>query len=267
MQLAYKYDNMIPKKETEKPRYINQVKIRYYDVIGSSTEENTTDEIKSEKHDNNVKANSLGSRNVYSNVYSLDTSVHINIPKPILKRSSFLGKDGAMMDGIRMIIPALFIETTSLATAQIKENMVEDAAKLSIFAVILNAFYSLFGLGFWIIVVGIFSLALLELILASMKRFREPGIDYTALAKAQVFLGAILLFVAFSTAQIIVDVILYNSQGANLRGILSGAPVWVGNISGILNIQIFGSFFIVMFYCNSIRKMFNKGASNTDDGG
>lgn len=172
--------------------------------------------------------------------------------------NSFSRKVGATM----FTLPLILTESAALAKEQIKNDMIADTKKISMFSIISTAFAGAFGLPFWVILIFIFGVAILETLLSSMKRFRLPGVDYAPIAKLQVFGGAIIVFVAFSLVQIFGEFAIWKVQGATLQEILAVPLTSLGleKASHILNFQLVGAFFIIWFYLNSMKKMFSQGA-------
>lgn len=159
-------------------------------------------------------------------------------------------------------IPPFISESFILAQQQAKAGT-EHAVKLGLYAFIANAVYLSFGLPFYLLIGGLFLLAIIDYLLPLMKRFKVDGIDYTPLAKAQLFLAVIIVFVACSLAQILVDITLWNTNGTSFEGLFATAPDWISFFPGLINIQTIGSLFLIGFYIQSIRRSFIQGATST----
>lgn len=183
------------------------------------------------------------------------------IPVPMVNINSNaipnIGRAGAAILGA---LPPFLTESYALAKDQIENDMVNDSKKLGVFAFLSSAISHALGWPFWLIIIGIVLLAALESAISVMKRFRLTNVDYAPIAKVQVLIVAVFLFLACSVGQVLVDILLWNTQGVTYKQLLEEAPTWVKSVGNIVNIQTLGGYFIIGFYINTMKKMFIKGA-------
>jgi hypothetical protein len=174
---------------------------------------------------------------------------------------SFFERVGTLM---ALLLPQSVTESFAMAKDQIKNDMVTDAKKIGAFSFICSAFTSVFGLPFWLILLGLFCVSVFEFLLSLIKRFRLPGVDYSPLAKLQVFSGSLIIFTAFSFAQIVAQYAIYEVQGVTIEELFKDSPVYLQTAVEIINMQTIGMFFIIGFYINTMKKMFLHGSGSSE---
>jgi hypothetical protein len=165
--------------------------------------------------------------------------------KPLIKKA-----------GAIMTLPPFYTESFALAKEQVKTNAVDDLKTLGPIALVFHLLSVWFGVSFFVILFFIFVVAAFEFIFSLIKRFKLDGVDYSPIAKVQVLGGAFLLFTFLSFVQVAFDYILITEYNI---------PEWAKSLTPYANLRNLSAIGILLFYANTVRKMFLKGAGAAAD--
>lgn len=188
-----------------------------------------------------------------TNIFSIEMEyVSINQGNPVsTEKNSLLKKVGAIM-----ALPPIYTESFALAKEQVKSDAIDDLKLLGPAALVVHLLSVWFNISFFVILFFIFIMAACEFVFSLVQRFRLDGVDYAPIAKVQVLGGAFFFFIVMSFLQVALDYILITEYTI---------PDWAKAVSPYANIRNLTAVGILMFYGNTVRKMFLKGAGAQAD--